>query len=462
MVRSTRLSAVRRALGRRYQCVGLLLLLALVPPGFAFNQPQPIKHQLKVRIESSDKAKPSPLADNAPVLQLRQALNDGLLKSPRVAAVRSQLDITKALYATATQLPNPQFQLDNGYVAEQTLRGGAQNVFEPPWKLAFRLLAAKRQVKATKLELLTTLWQFRNDIRRAYTEAVVAQESYQTLSELADLSSRLLEIAEKRLSLGDVPELDILKARLANAQVLIDLEQGRRRVLKARQQLNIVVGAPLDRPISAVRLPAIAKPDKSEMLPDFSTAVPSLTDMLQLAMANRLELKAIAQQISVAQAQLYNAIGNIIPDPILATGQSITGNPPTGPKLLGFYMIMNFEIPTFTFSQGDITRLKATIRQYYMQYHSQENQISAQVSAAYNNLTAARERIRVYQEHVLKDSADVAQLARLSYEMGESDITSALSVQQANMQTRQLYLDAVSAYQQAYTDLEQAIGEPMQ
>jgi cobalt-zinc-cadmium efflux system outer membrane protein len=436
----------------------------------AFNLPQPIIHQSEIRlngtaatVQPGSPAQGSPLAVSGPVLQVTQALNLGLINSPRTAAVRAQLDITKALYATAMQLPNPQMQLDNGYIAEQTLRGGAQTTFDPPWKLAFRLLSAKRQVKESKLEILKTLWQFRNDVRRAYTETVVAQEAYQTLSDLADLSGQLLGIAEKRLSLGDVPELDVMKARLANSQVQIDLEQGRRRVLKARQQLNIIMGSDIDRPVNVIRLPkSNAAIEKCELLPDFATPVPPLRDILQLAQANRLELKMITQQISIAQAQLYNAVGNIIPDPVLATGQSIAGNPPTGPKLFGFYMIMNFEVPLFTFSQGDILRLKATIRQYYRQYHSQENQIASEVSAAYNNLTAARERIRVYQQHVLKDSLEVANLARLSYQVGESDITSTMVAQQGNMQIRQQYLDAITAYQQAFTDLEQAVGEPLQ
>jgi len=106
--------------------------------------------------------------------------------------------------------------------------------------------------------------------------------------------------------------------------------------------------------------------------------------------------------------------------------------------------------------------LRATIRQYYQQRTAQQNQINAEVSSAYNNLLAARERIRTYESHVLQDSEEVARLARRSYEVGQSDITSTLAAQQANVQVRSQYLDAVQAYQQAFTDLEQAVGEPLQ
>jgi cobalt-zinc-cadmium efflux system outer membrane protein len=475
-------------------------------PALAFNAPQPIKHNdffrlngtaddtmpvtLPTQTPAAGTAAPAPgpqsgaavptpesgtpvpapgsttggaTPSRGPLLRITEALNIGLLQSPRVAAARAQLEISKALYAAATQLPNPVLGLDNGYIAEQTYRTGIQNTFDPPWKIAFRLLAAKRQVKQTKLEILNTLWLFRNDLRRTYTELVVAQESYSTLSALAQLSQELLDVAQKRFSVGDVPELDVLKARLALSHAQIDAEQGRRRMARAKQQLNVMIGAQLNREYSVPALPLFKlHAEKSELLPDFSAPVPRLKDLLEEAMSNRLELKITKQQIVVAQAQLYNAIGNILPDPIIATGNSATGNPPSGPKMLGFYMIMNFELPVLTFSQGDIVRLKATIRQLYHQYHAQENQITGEVAGAYNNLMAARAQIRVYQEHVLADSQEVAQLARLSYQVGQSDITATLAALEANEQTRNQYLSAVTAYQQAFTDLEQAIGEPLQ
>jgi len=380
-----------------------------------------------------------------------------------MAAVRANLAITKSGYAAATAMPNPTLIRDEGFIAEQTTRFGMQSVYEPPWKIAFRLLTAKRQMRASKIEILNTLWLFRNDLRRVYTETVVAQESYQTLSDLADLSSRLMIVSQKRFQAGDVPELDVLKARLATSQAEIERDWGARRVIRAKQQLNIIMGSNMDTNITIPRLPSFQlKAEKSDLLPDFDRPVAPLQDLMQLSMANRLELKLIKQQIAVLKAQLYSATGNIFPNPIVATGRSITGNPPQGPKLNGYFVTLNFELPVLSFQQGEIARLNTTIRQYYKQIQAQGNQVTAEVAAAYNSLIAARERIRVYQDHVLNDSLEVARLAQRSYEVGQSDITSTLAAQQANVQVRVQYLDAVSAYQQAFTDLEQAVGEPLQ
>ena len=51
-------------------------------------------------------------------------------------------------------------------------------------------------------------------------------------------------------------------------------------------------------------------------------------------------------------------------------------------------------------------------------------------------------------------------MARRGYEVGQTDLTATLAAQQANVQTKAAYLEAVRNYQQSLTDLEQAIGHP--
>jgi len=398
-----------------------------------------------------------------PILDLKAAYKEGLMNSPRTAAVRALLDISKSGYWAATASPNPTFHYENGYIAEQTRRVGSDITFSPPWKIVFRLLSAKAQYQETKSEVMNTLWGYRSDLRRAYTEVIVAEATYQTLSDLLELTNRLLQVTEKRYHAGDVPELDVLKARLANSQSQIDQQQGKTRIERAKQQLNIMLGRVVEENIEVPKLPSFKlKAEKSDFLPDFEEPLPSLGYFISVALENRWELIVIKKQLKLTNTQLRVTYGNVIPDQTVSIGQSRAGNPSPGPRLLGFYVVAPIEIPIYNFQQGDISRLKATTRQYYLQYASQRNQVLADVSSAYKNLVAARDRIRAYRDHVLADSEEVARLARRSYEVGQSDITSTLLAQQANIQIRSQYLDAVSLYEQAYTDLEQSIGIPIE
>ncbi len=403
-------------------------------------------------------------------LSIVQALDEALVKSPRAAAIRSQLQITTANYADAAAGPNPAFLFDRAPLGEQVRRIGPTFTIEGPWKLVFRLLATKRLVEQTKTDLMTSIWALRADVRRAYTEVVVAQETVETLNSLYDLASRLLEVSSKRFQAGDVPELDVLKARLATSQSDVERQVGMRRVIRAKQQLNVIMGRKPEDLVNIPRLPAFlgtSQPkldasQKSQLLPDFSIEPPTLASYIQKALEQRLELKSVNQRMALNKAQMRTAIANVVPNPSVSFGNSVSGNAPGGPKVNSVFFTVVAEAPLTNWNQGEIYRLRATATQLKYEMGSQRNLIIAQVSSAYNNVLAARQKLKVYQEHILADSYEVARLARRSYEVGQSDITATLQVQQQNVAVRSQYLDAVRAYQEAYTDLEQSCGRPIE
>jgi outer membrane protein TolC len=281
----------------------------------------------------------------------------------------------------------------------------------------------------------------------------------------------LTNTSEKMLRAGSVAELDVLKARLATGQTETDLGVGAKRVMRARQQLNILMGRASDGPISIAPLPSYTTrraaglapaTGKSDLLPDFDTVVPPLQNFIDRALANRLELHSLQMQQLVNNANLHGAWGNAIPDVNFAYGKSTAGNPSPGPKLTAVFMTLNAPVPISNWNQGAIYQYKATRTQLNYQILSERNQVMSDVSAAYNNLLSARKRIKVFQDRLLADSEEVARLSRRSYESGQADITSVLNAQQANVQTRSSYLDSINSYASAFADLEFAVGKPLQ
>lgn len=437
-------------------------------PQGSVEQTKPVMGTIEINEQAPLPLTPDKLPDGS--LSLPGALNEALLNSPRASAIRAQLPVAKAGLAQATVGPNPIFFFDRSTLSEQVRRVGPVMTVDLPWKIVFRMLAAKRLYDQTRIDLMNNLWVLRASVRRTYTEVVLAQETQKTLEELYNLTEKLLGVSEKRFQAGDVPELDVLRARLASSQTHVDLNVGRQRVIRAKQQLDVILGRKVDDPISVPHLPEYwgtrtpfqLNAVRVGILPDFSLAVPPLQTFVGQALENRLELKSLNQQLRVNKMNLVNAYANVVPNPTVAMGSSVAGNPPIGPKIKANFVTVNLECPFNNMNQGNITQFKSTGNQLKYQIGSQKNVIISEVSSAYNNLLAAREKIRVYQEHVLNDSYEVARLSRRSYEVGQSDINATLLAQQANVQIRSQYLDAVGLYQQAFTDLEQACGRPLQ
>jgi len=221
------------------------------------------------------------------------------------------------------------------------------------------MIAQQRLVAQTKIDLMTQLWQLRSDTRRAYTEVVVAQETLKTLNELYDLSAKLESVASKRFQAGDVPELDVLKARLATQQANVDRVVGQQRVVRARQLLNVILARNVIAPMNVPALPDYThgKPkqeERSEVLPDFNAKIPVLAQFISGAELYRLEVKSLQQQLRVNQANIKNAYGNIIPNPTIAFGKSTAGNVPSGPKITAVFFTLNVTSPTGSVNKGQI------------------------------------------------------------------------------------------------------------
>ena len=392
---------------------------------------------------------------------LSAVFDESLVNSPRAATIRAQLGISKAAYAQALTLPNPSFFFLND-TAQLARQFGASVPIEPPWKLAFRLLLAKAQVRQADFEIQRNLWQLRSTVRRAYLDVVMATESRETYDELFSLSSGLVTVAQKRFAADDVAEFDVNRAELATYQAEADLKQSEKKLDQSKQRLSVIMGRDYKNTIEVPRLSAFQlRAEVNELLPDFSKEIPSLDTLIADALKSRLDLKVVRQTLAVNEASMRTAIGNILPNPQLNVGSSYSGNPPEGPATRGYFIGVTQEIPILNFQQGERARLRAQNIQIKRELESTKNIASEEVVSAYQQLAAARQRVAYFQEKILPTSEKVARMARRGYEVGQTDLTATLAAQQANVQTKAAYLEAVRNYQQSLTDLEQAIGHPL-
>ncbi len=201
---------------------------------------------------------------------LSAVFNESLVNSPRAATIRAQLGITRAAYAQALVLPNPSlFFLED--TAQKARQIGASIPIEAPWKLAFRVLGAKAQIKQTDFEIQRNLWQLRTTVRRAYLDVVMATETSKAYDELNALASELLIVAQKRFSADDVAALDVNRSELALFQAEAEVRQSNRKVAQTKQRLSVLMGRDYKDVIEVPRLPPFKlNAETHELLPNYN------------------------------------------------------------------------------------------------------------------------------------------------------------------------------------------------
>jgi cobalt-zinc-cadmium efflux system outer membrane protein len=118
-------------------------------------------------------------------------------------------------------------------------------------------------------------------------------------------------------------------------------------------------------------------------------------------------------------------------------------------------------LPLFYQHQGETDHAKDTWLQDFDQVTQLKSQIAADIVTSYESVVVSRANIAKFQKELIPAAAKVAALARRGYEVGKTDLARAILAKQQYQQMLSAYFDAVVSYQNAWADLEKAMGVPL-
>jgi outer membrane protein TolC len=84
--------------------------------------------------------------------------------------------------------------------------------------------------------------------------------------------------------------------------------------------------------------------------------------------------------------------------------------------------------------------------------------MSTDIVTAYEEINVAKANIGKFQKDLIPAASEVSRLAFRRYQVGKGDLASAILAKQQYQQILSSYFDAVSDYQGAWANLEQAMG----
>lgn len=119
------------------------------------------------------------------------------------------------------------------------------------------------------------------------------------------------------------------------------------------------------------------------------------------------------------------------------------------------------EMPILYQYQGEVQQATDNVLQSQRQVDLLKSLIASDVITAYNEVSVARTNVFEFQKNLLPTAAEVSKVARRGYEVGATDLATAIVAQQQYQQTLSNYFDAVVAYQNSWADLEKAVGLPL-
>jgi len=413
-------------------------------------------------------------------LSLRECFRRADLYNKEIVSAQWNLPISKAAIRIAGAIPNPTFQLQEGFGpsfayifdGQNESIGWVQQILTAG-KRTKKLEVARANYGLANLQLDALHFSVHNRVRRAYAE-LAASEAYKALiTAQKTVGLKLLTIADARYRAGKAPQSEVLQAKLNVSQYNTQSNQAEIRGQQDTAALALLIGEkPETIDVIDVDDNGLFKlsAEKTEIVPTPLADLPSLEDLKATAYASRPDFKAAQQQIFVSRKALTLAKTKRIPDLFLGGGYDFAQwarNQPAGlgdvPNRIGngLFVSVSAETPVFYQYQGEIKQAIGNLRVSDRSAELARCHVAADVVTAYNEVVVARINIFLFQRRLLPTAADVARLARRGYQVGKTDLATAIVAQQQYQQTLSGYFDAVTAYQNAWADLEAAVGVPI-
>ncbi|HXT70983.1 MAG TPA: TolC family protein [Vicinamibacterales bacterium] len=374
-------------------------------------------------------------------LTLAAALERALASNPAIAAARLQRPIDIAGVAVAGERPNPELAYE---LTRETPRQAitATLPIELGGKRDRRIGLANATVAVGDADLARVIAEVRNDVRRAYFEAVGADLRVQIAGDVHGLAMRARDAAKARVTAGDVAQSDLTQAELVLANGENDLAAARGEAAAARAELNALIGQPPSAPL------VLADSLTGSVLPTAAEAI------AQAAKVNG-EVQVLDRRIAEQSARVGLAKSLRTPD-ISASSAFVYDAQPE--FRFGWRVSFGVTIPVLTNHKAPVLFEDLTLARLRADRETVIARLGGAIEAALARAAAARDRVTRYESTILPLAVEAERQAQAAYNGGQTGLPALVQALQLARETRQRGLEAGLDYQRAVADLERAIG----
>lgn len=395
-------------------------------------------------------------------ISLKDAIDYAMSHNPAIKSTRLETDKAKNDIKTAGRLKNPYMQTFFNLGQAATDNPDYLGLIFPIelFKRSARKKLAKSALELTKGNVALAELNLRLDVRQAYVDLVAAKSMLKILDEQRQLLQELLNIAQRKYEVGAVPQMDVIHAKMALNQLLIQLNSARTNVLIARYKFNLLLQSK-DFDTQEDYLPQQKKfvdlltPNSTEKMPEFDNIV-------DIAMLKRLDIKNAKQSIDVAQKNLVTVIRQKVPDIELGGGfLYVPQNLSTaGTSTTGALIIANMtNIPLLYRYSPEIKNAKIQVEQKELIYNSTKHMALMNLHSAYDAFNTAQMNLNYYNDIILSESNQFLHMAKRSYIVGKASMTDLIYIEQSYKNIIMGYTSALANYYNSWVDLVREVND---
>lgn len=397
---------------------------------------------------------PAPFEDKAE-LQVDALIDAVLARNPTLAQMVAAWQAASARYPQVTSLDDPMFgatvgpasigsnDVDFAYRLEVS-----QKI---PWhgKLGLRGQNALAEASAAGNDVHDVRLQLVESARTAFFDYYLVERALVVNEEAQRLLKEFRENALERFRNNQAPQQDVLQA---------DVEIGRQRerhlILERMKKVAIArINTLMHLPTNSPLPPAPKGVEKAEALPDVLL-------LQERAVAQRPDLKALADRIAAEQASLGLAYKEFYPDfDVMAAYDAFWQSPERDLRpMLG----VKLNLPVQRSKRhAAVAEAQARLAQRQADLARQIDQVNLQVEEAYQLVRESERAVRLYEETILPAARENVKAAIAAYTTGKVPFLSLIEAQRNLINLRDRYYETTADLNRRRATLERVIGGPL-
>ncbi len=371
---------------------------------------------------------------------------------PSLEVAGAEIKKSEAELRIARQYPNPELEgevsgqkgMENGDKATGYTFGLSQTI-EWPGRRRQKQEGARFGVAAARHKLTQEQVNVRARCRELYYRVLAGEQVLKIAAGNLESAKKLLDIAEKRVRLGESRPMELVKAKVEFLNLEREHDKARTTLMGDRQALQLFLGQGLP--------------------PDFSLAGEKETPEALIPMGRWQEAALAAHPLLSAQeAQVRQAESVLGAERLAAWKPDVT--------LKAFHTRdvdlqatgggLSFPIPLWNRKKGEVDRAAASKNQAKSELLLLKQDMAAKIAAQHSLYETARRQVQSFQNAILREAAESLRVAQFAYEHGETSLLELLDSRRVYRTTEQDYYSALLDYRLAQVELWRLAGGGVQ
>jgi len=292
-------------------------------------------------------------------------------------------------------------------------------------------------------------WALGLEVRKAFLEALAAQEAIALEREGLDLARRLEGLTARAAGAGASTKVELLEARVEVSKAELAIRDRERDLAAWKRRLEALLDLPAGT-VAGLRGP-------------FGPGVllPPLPELRALSEKRNPEVRRAAARLERARIAVEREEARPIPDVTVSAGAMHTEGMEGGGSRTSLAFGASLPIPLLDANRAGVAAAKSRVRMLEEEAHAVLRGIHGELERAAEDHEKARADALAWRRGILPDLEEAARLARRGYEGGKFSLPDALERERKLVDARLAVVRMDLEREKALAEIEAAAGGPV-